>query len=95
MGEGPKRMKLCEKDFNMSPSGIETNNTATSKRNLRSVPLGSLSKPSISGQILKWLSVLWERNARISAQRKEGIEGMNAEKHCWGNSTKDSHSVKM
>lgn len=44
LGEGPKRMKLCEKDFHMSPSGIETNNTATSMRNLRSVPLGSLSK---------------------------------------------------
>lgn len=30
-------------------------------------------------QTLKWLSVLWVRHARISAQIKERIEGMNAE----------------
>lgn len=46
-----------------------------------------LQKPSISGQILKWLSVLGERDAGITAQSKERLARMNAEKHRWGKRT--------
>lgn len=38
--------------------------------------------------------MLWERNARIRAQRKERTEEMNAEKQCWGNRTKDALSME-
>lgn len=34
-----------------------------------------MQKPSISGQILKWLSVLGERDAGITAQSKERLAG--------------------